>query len=192
MSAGDAFDSYATLTIGDGLVFNPGTDHFSRGWNSCDKASGESKLSIDLQNQIFSNVQALYVVAAVLFAFALIPGLPVVPFMLLAIVTFFAQASKRNNERFATEEQEAEQLRIQQEISEEPRHCFTAAHRYPWAGTGIWSDSSVDEEQDRELLKRIKAIRRQIAMDYGYIVPPFTSRTIWSYLRRILYYHQGY
>ena len=30
----------------------------------------------------------------------------------------------------------------------------------------------VDEEQDGELLKRIKAIRRQIAMDYGYIVPP--------------------
>ncbi|GIR31870.1 MAG: hypothetical protein CM15mP45_11660 [Deltaproteobacteria bacterium] len=47
--------------------------------------------------------------------------------MLLAIVTFFlAQASKRSNERVATEEQEAEQLRIQQEISEEPEellHC---------------------------------------------------------------------
>ena len=30
----------------------------------------------------------------------------------------------------------------------------------------------VDEEQDGELLKRIKAIRRQIALDYGYVVPP--------------------
>ena len=30
----------------------------------------------------------------------------------------------------------------------------------------------VDEEQDGELLKRIKAIRRQTALDFGYIVPP--------------------
>ena len=175
MSAGDAFDSYATLTIGDGLVSQiPALIISVAAGIAVTKASSESKLSIDLQNQIFSNVQALYVVAAVLFAFALIPGLPVVPFMLLAIVTFFlAQASKRNNERFATEEQEAEQLRIQQEISEEPEDI---ASLLPIDILGLELGYGliplVDEEQDGELLKRIKAIRRQIAMDYGYIVPP--------------------
>ena len=175
MSAGDAFDSYATLTIGDGLVSQiPALIISVAAGIAVTKASSESKLSIDLHNQIFSNVQALYVVAAVLFAFALIPGLPVVPFMLLAIVTFFlAQASKRNNERFATEEQEAEQLRIQQEISEEPEDI---ASLLPIDILGLELGYGliplVDEEQDGELLKRIKAIRRQIAMDYGYIVPP--------------------
>ena len=175
MSAGDAFDSYATLTIGDGLVSQiPALIISVAAGIAVTKASSESKLSIDLQNQIFSNVQALYVVAAVLFAFALIPGLPVVPFMLLAIVTFFlAQASKRNNERFATEEHEAEQLRIQQEISEEPEDI---ASLLPIDILGLELGYGliplVDEEQDGELLKRIKAIRRQIAMDYGYIVPP--------------------
>ncbi|MEK9980316.1 MAG: flagellar biosynthesis protein FlhA [Deltaproteobacteria bacterium] len=175
MSAGDAFDSYATLTIGDGLVSQiPALIISVAAGIAVTKASSESKLSIDLQTQIFSNVQALYVVAAVLFAFALIPGLPVVPFMLLAIVTFFlAQASKRNNERFATEEQEAEQLRIQQEISEEPEDI---ASLLPIDILGLELGYGliplVDEEQDGELLKRIKAIRRQIAMDYGYIVPP--------------------
>lgn len=175
MSAGDAFDSYATLTIGDGLVSQiPALIISVAAGIAVTKASSESKLSIDLQNQIFSNVQALYVVAAVLFAFALIPGLPVVPFMLLAIVTFFlAQASKRSNERVATEEQEAEQLRIQQEISEEPEDI---ASLLPIDILGLELGYGliplVDEEQDGELLKRIKAIRRQIAMDYGYIVPP--------------------
>ena len=175
MSAGDAFDSYATLTIGDGLVSQiPALIISVAAGIAVTKASSESKLSIDLQNQIFSNVQALYVVAAVLFAFALIPGLPVVPFMLLAIVTFFlAQASKRSNERVASEEQEAEQLRIQQEISEEPEDI---ASLLPIDILGLELGYGliplVDEEQDGELLKRIKAIRRQIAMDYGYIVPP--------------------
>ncbi|MCH2299965.1 MAG: flagellar biosynthesis protein FlhA [SAR324 cluster bacterium] len=175
MSAGDAFDSYATLTIGDGLVSQiPALIISVAAGIAVTKASSESKLSIDLQTQIFSNVQALYVVAAVLFAFALIPGLPVVPFMLLAIVTFFlAQASKRSNERVASEEQEAEQLRIQQEISEEPEDI---ASLLPIDILGLELGYGliplVDEEQDGELLKRIKAIRRQIAMDYGYIVPP--------------------
>ena len=175
MSAGDAFDSYATLTIGDGLVSQiPALIISVAAGIAVTKASSESKLSIDLHNQIFSNVQALYVVAAVLFAFALIPGLPVVPFMLLAIVTFFlAQTSKRSNERVAVEEHEAEQLKIQQEISEEPEDI---ASLLPIDILGLELGYGliplVDEEQDGELLKRIKAIRRQIALDYGYIVPP--------------------
>ncbi|GIR31869.1 MAG: hypothetical protein CM15mP45_11650 [Deltaproteobacteria bacterium] len=67
MSAGDAFDSYATLTIGDGLVSQiPALIISVAAGIAVTKASSESKLSIDLQTQIFSNVQALYVVAAVL------------------------------------------------------------------------------------------------------------------------------
>ena len=74
----DAFDSYATLTIGDGLVSQiPALIISVAAGIAVTRLPAESKLSIDLQTQIFSNVQALYVVAAVLFAFALIPGLPV-------------------------------------------------------------------------------------------------------------------
>ena len=175
MSAGDAFDAFATLTIGDGLVSQiPALIISIAAGIAVTKASSESKLSVELKTQIFSNVQALYVVAVVLVAFALIPGLPVVPFMLLAIVTFaLAQFTRRNNEKLASEEKEAEQLRMQQELSEEPEDI---ANLLPIDILGLELGYGliplVDEEQDGELLKRIKAIRRQVALDYGYIVPP--------------------
>ena len=67
MSAGDAFKAYATLTIGDGLVSQiPALIISIAAGIAVTKASGENKISVDLQKQIFSNVQALYVVSAVL------------------------------------------------------------------------------------------------------------------------------
>ena len=85
MSSNDAFNSYATLTIGDGLVSQiPALIISIAAGIAVTKASGENKISVDLQNQIFSNIQALYVVSAVLLTFSLIPGLPAIPFLLLA------------------------------------------------------------------------------------------------------------
>jgi len=175
MSAGDAFDSYATLTIGDGLVSQiPALIISIAAGIAVTKASGENKISVDLQTQIFSNVQALYVVSAVLVTFALIPGLPLFPFLLLALGTFLlAQSSKRSNVNLAADEHQQEQARLQKEISEEPEDIESLLTiDILGLELGYGMIPLVDEEQDGELLKRIKAIRRQIAIDYGYIVPP--------------------
>jgi flagellar biosynthesis protein FlhA len=175
MSAGDAFDSYATLTIGDGLVSQiPALIISIAAGIAVTKASGENKISVDLQTQIFSNVQALYVVSAVLVTFALIPGLPLFPFLLLALGTFLlAQSSKRSNVNLAEDEHQQEQARLQKEISEEPEDIESLLTiDILGLELGYGMIPLVDEEQDGELLKRIKAIRRQIAIDYGYIVPP--------------------
>ncbi|HIM44341.1 MAG TPA: flagellar biosynthesis protein FlhA, partial [Deltaproteobacteria bacterium] len=175
MSAGDAFDSYATLTIGDGLVSQiPALIISLAAGIAVTKASGDNKISVDLHTQIFSNVQALYVVSAVLVSFSLIPGLPIVPFMLLAILTFsLAQVSKRSNVQIAEDEHQEEQARLQKEISEEPEDIESLLPiDILGLELGYGMIPLVDEEQDGELLKRIKAIRRQIALDFGYIVPP--------------------
>jgi len=186
MSAGDAFDAYATLTIGDGLVSQiPALIISIAAGIAVTKASGENKISVDLQKQIFSNVQALYVVSAVLVTFSLIPGMPVVPFLLLALATFtLAQTSKRSNLNIATDEHQEEQARLQKEMSEEPEDIESLLTiDILGLELGYGMIPLVDEEQDGELLKRIKAIRRQIAIDYGYIVPPLTLRTILNSLQ---------
>ena len=173
MSAGDAFDSYATLTIGDGLVSQiPALIISIAAGIAVTKASGDNKISVDLHTQIFSNVQALYVVSAVLVSFSLIPGLPIVPFMLLAILTFsLAQVS--SNVQISEDELQQEQARLQKEISEEPEDIESLLPiDILGLELGYGMIPLVDEEQDGELLKRIKAIRRQIALDFGYIVPP--------------------
>ena len=119
-------------------------------------------------------MQALYVVSAVLLTFSLIPGLPIAPFMLLAVLTFtLAQVSKRSNIQIAEEEHQEEQARLQKELSEEPEDIESLLPiDILGLELGYGMIPLVDEEQDGELLKRIKAIRRQIALDYGYVVPP--------------------
>ena len=170
-----AFNSYAILTIGDGLVSQiPALIISIAAGIVVTKASAENKISIDLKEQIFSNVQVLYSVSAVLIVFALIPGLPTVPFMALAGGTLaLAQFARRNHNRLAVQEHEEEQMQLQREVEEEPEDI---ASLLPIDILGLELGYGliplVDEEQDGELIKRIKAIRRQIALDYGYVVPP--------------------
>ena len=175
MSAGDAFDSYATLTVGDGLVSQiPALIISIAAGIAVTKASSENRISEDLKSQVFSNTQALFVVSAVLLLFALIPGLPIVPFLMLAILTFFlAQVSRKAQGQLEFEREQEQQLELQRELTEEPEDV---AELLPMDVLGLELGYGliplVDEEQDGELLKRIKAIRRQTALDFGYIVPP--------------------
>ncbi|MDP7463378.1 MAG: flagellar biosynthesis protein FlhA, partial [SAR324 cluster bacterium] len=175
MSAGDAFDSYATLTVGDGLVSQiPALIISIAAGIAVTKASSENRISEDLKSQVFSNTQALFVVSAVLLLFALIPGLPPVPFLMLAILTFFlAQVSRKAQVQLEFEQEQEQQLELQRELTGEPEDV---AELLPIDVLGLELGYGliplVDEEQDGELLKRIKAIRRQTALDFGYIVPP--------------------
>ena len=55
MSSGDAFETYATLTIGDGLVSQiPALIISIAAGIAVTKASAENKLSVDLGKQVFS------------------------------------------------------------------------------------------------------------------------------------------
>lgn len=175
MSAGDAFETYAILTIGDGLVSQIPALIISVGAGIVvTKASAENKLSIDLKKQMFNNVQSLYVTSFILFGFALVPGLPTVPFMLLAIATgAMAYAARQGNEKAAQEQIVTEQEEEQQKIDEEPEDIASLLPIDLFGlELGYGLIPLVDEEQDGELLRRVGSIRRQMALDFGFIVPP--------------------
>lgn len=175
MSAGDAFGTYTLLTIGDGLMSQIPALIISVGAGIVvTKASAENKLSIDFQKQMFHNVQPLMVSAFVLLAFALVPGLPMVPFLLLAIATgALALYAKQGQTKEAQEQMILEQEEEQQKIDEEPEDIASLLPIDLFGlELGYGLIPLVDEEQDGELLKRVRSIRRQIALDFGFIVPP--------------------
>ena len=95
-------------------------------------------MSVDLGKQVFSNAQALNVSAALLLAFAVIPGLPVLPFLTLGIITGgLAFLTKRDNFRNQQAEEAQAQLQLQQEIEEEPENDqVTTSYRF--IGPGTW------------------------------------------------------
>ncbi len=84
MPIGRAFETYAILTVGDGLVSaDPGGHHLDR---LCPAAGARRCDGVDRYRAFHStrplSRRALATVAALMALFALVPGLPFLPFVL--------------------------------------------------------------------------------------------------------------
>ena len=124
MSAGDALATYGLLTIGDGLVSQiPALLISTAAGLVVTRVSSEeegSSLGSDVASQIFGNPKALAIAAAFLIALAIVPGLPAIPFAVLAVVFFVT--SRRIVRRAAVEAAgEPERAIAQKEAARETR-----------------------------------------------------------------------
>jgi type III secretory pathway component EscV len=89
LSIGDAVQTYTVLTVGDGLV----TQIPSILTSICAgiivtrvSSSETSTLGVDLRTQLFSQPITLLVTALILVVFAVLPGIPATPFLLVAAI----------------------------------------------------------------------------------------------------------
>ncbi|MBO6939212.1 MAG: type III secretion system export apparatus subunit SctV [Deltaproteobacteria bacterium] len=92
MSAGDALQTYGLLTIGDGLVSQiPALLISTAAGLVVTRVASENEgatLGGDVASQVFGNPKALTIAAAFLAVLAIVPGLPALPFLVIAIVFF--------------------------------------------------------------------------------------------------------
>ncbi len=135
------------------------------------RAGNESSLGAEITSQVFFHPRAISMVAGVLFGFALIPGLPTLPFLVLAVMAgslaySLVQAKRR------TEQAEQERQTVSEKKT--PAETLTALPPLDVLAieVGYGLIPLVDANQNGELLERIKAIRRQMAFDLGVIIPP--------------------
>ena len=172
MNFGEAAQNYTLLTVGDGLVSQvPALIVSTAAGIIVSRAGAESSLGRDITTQVLFQHRAIGIAAAVLLGFALIPGLPTVPFMTLAataaIVAYVVyQAGKEVGET----EGDVELLPDAREGAENIESLPPLDILSLEVGYGLIP--LVDVEQSGELLTRIKSIRRQAAEDVGLIVPP--------------------
>ena len=171
MSFGDAAQNYTLLTIGDGLVSQvPALIVSTAAGIIVSRAGSDSSLGTDITKQITIQPRAVALTSAVLLGFGMFPGLPTVPFFILAILTgvsayFIFQAKKKQ------EIEEKESL-----SSEEAEKESDAIYQLPPIDTlalevGMGLIPFVDESQGGELLGRIRSIRKQLAKEVGILVP---------------------
>src|SRR6266850_4702850 len=79
-----AIETYTVLTIGDGLVtVIPALMISISGGLIVTRASSDSRLGGDIQQQLFGNYRPLMLASGVLIAMAAFPGLPKIPFVVL-------------------------------------------------------------------------------------------------------------
>jgi len=174
MSFSDAAQNYTLLTIGDGLVSQvPALIISTAAGIVVSRAGSDSNLGREISVQLFMRPRVMAVASSILFLFALIPGLPTVPFLILAIFAGGVSYFVFQNHRQRTLDEEGEREIIEQEDEPQGPDAFKPLPPLDILGLeiGYALIPLVDVQQDGELLDRIKSIRRQIAQEIGIVVP---------------------
>jgi flagellar biosynthesis protein FlhA len=173
LSFADAAQNYTLLTVGDGLVSQvPALIISTAAGIVVSRAGSESNLGLEIGSQLLTRPRALSVAATILFIFALIPGLPTLPFMILALLSGGVAYLVFQNGRQGAETEQVDEIAAADETSGD-QESFRPLPPLDILGLeiGYALIPLVDVQQDGELLGRIKSIRRQIAQEIGIVVP---------------------
>ncbi|HLM86711.1 MAG TPA: flagellar biosynthesis protein FlhA [Solirubrobacteraceae bacterium] len=174
----EATHQYSLLTVGDGLSAQIPALLISVATGIIvTRAASDRDLGSDIANQILGQRKAPLVAAGAIGLFALIPGLPKLPFLLIAAIFGAIAWAVRNG------------LPSAADADRDARAAATAA--LPTAGEEPLSEVGVDALElaigfglvplvdggstggsGSSLLRRVSAIRRQLATDLGIVIPP--------------------
>lgn len=172
MSFADAAQRFTLFTVGDGLVSQiPALIVSTAAGIVVTRAGGTSTLSSELNSQIIVHPRAMYVCCGLLLVLALVPGMPILPFLVLAVAFFFlgryaTREVVRREAAAATAAAEKDKPTIKEDSVEALLHLDTLALE-----VGVELVPLVDTQQDGEVLERIISARKQFAQDIGIIVP---------------------
>ena len=167
MDLSRALSTYTVLTIGDGLVtVIPALMVSVSGGLIVTRASSDNKLGTEVRRQLFSNPQPLMLSGGVLLAMSAFPGLPTLPFLLLGSGVGYAGWNMR--QKLATAERTS--LPAAAPVKENLEGLLKVEPLAIEVGLGLVR--LVEGAQNSPLLRRIAGIRRQMAGDLGYMVPP--------------------
>ncbi len=183
LSFEDALKFYILLTIGDGLVAQiPGLVISTAAAMLVTRVSKTEAMGKQVISQMFADPKALYIAGGILGIMGVIPGMPNIPFILLAAACggggyYMGQRKLVILAEKAVEEQQKKQVAQQQAIAEAPR---------PENKDLSWEDvppvdllslevgygliPMVDKNQGGQLLDRIKGVRKKLSQELGFLV----------------------
>ena len=182
-----ALNTFTILTVGDGLVSQlPALlISFSTGL-IVSRASGQDEsLSDDIKKEMFSNPIVLSIVAVLLCLLGMVPGMPTIPFIMVAIALGWMAYSKNKTETA----KKAEEAKVQQEAKIDEMKIGKKKKKATRESVmellnvetiemeiGYRLVPLLDVEQGGDLLERIAQIRRQTALDLGIVLPSIRVR----------------
>lgn len=176
MAVAEAAKVYTLLTIGDGLVTQlPALVVSTAAGIIVTRATTDKNLPNEFIAQMVSNPAAFPIAAAALFFFGIIPGLPHIPFFVLSAlagwISYRLYQGRQEKERIQQKKLDEEKKTPLPEKVESilPLDVMELEVGYELIPL-------VDADRNGELLERIKSVRRQFALDLGFIVPPLHIR----------------
>jgi len=183
LGAGEIFRAYTLLTIGDGLVTQvPALLVATAAGIVVTRTSGKQTLGQNLSEQLLSHSNAI-IIGAITIGMIALTGLAfpetrgiTLPFLLIFGIFFSTSLLLKRREKQA-EEKQRQQATMEQERPRGPEQIETLLHVDPMeVEIGYGLIPIVDVEQGGDLLDRVAQIRRQLATEFGMVVPPIRIR----------------
>lgn len=185
MSFSDAAMTYTILTVGDGLVTQiPALIISSAAGILVSRAAGEVSMGKELLQQFTVRPVTLQLAGGLMMLLGLVPGLPHAPFLIIGAlvlgISFFAKKEKQKEEERQAKMKEAAQAEANAAAAGQTMGPEQVEALLPLdimeLEVGYGLIPLVDEEQNGDLLDRIRSIRQQLALEMGIVVPPLHVR----------------
>jgi flagellar biosynthesis protein FlhA len=176
MPLSEAGHHFSLLTVGDGLSAQIPALMISVATGIIvTRTASEKDLGNDIAGQITGQKKAPLVAGVAMFALALIPGLPKIPFIVIGglFLMLWRSIKDRPEPAEVAEQARLEQAQAQKELPA-PKDAAIEALQVDALelAIGFGLVPLVDDAAGGTLLARVKTIRRQIASELGVVIPP--------------------
>lgn len=167
----EALKTYTILTVGDGLVsILPSLLVSVAGGIVVTRAASKQALGIDMRRQLVSQSMLLWIAGGVLVALGLIPGLPKTSFFLLGAGLMFGGHKIKQSAKQAIVASGKAEAGAAKGSNDAMDGVLKLDDLTLEVGSGLVP--LVDEKQGGQLLNRIKGVRKKLAQQMGFLVPP--------------------
>ncbi|WP_346233113.1 flagellar biosynthesis protein FlhA [Parafrigoribacterium mesophilum] len=177
MEIGDALNTYTLLTIGDGLVTQiPALLMAVSTGMIVTRSNAEADMGTSASAQLTQSRNALMIAGSAAIVMSVIPGMPMIPFILIGAVLIIAAQRIRAREQAETAELEIAEAEKNGPRSETTEDLIEQMRVH--ALEILLAPDLVDmvSGASDDLLARVRALRRKIAMELGIVVPPVRTR----------------
>lgn len=168
----EALKTYTILTVGDGLVaIIPSLLVSVAGGIVVTRAASEHSLGTDIGLQVFKTSRPLWIVGGVLLALAVIPAMPKVPFILLGGTAMYAAWKMKPLPAEAAAAAAAKSASGKPGApAVDPMDAILKLDELMLeVGAGLVP--LVDAKQGGQLLTRVRALRKTLAQQLGFLIP---------------------
>ncbi|MGV3713204.1 flagellar biosynthesis protein FlhA [Pseudolysinimonas sp.] len=178
MEVGDALNTYAILTIGDGLVTQiPALLLAVSTGVIVTRSNAEADMGTTTSAQLSQSHLAITIAGAAAIVLGLIPGMPILPFAIVGITLVVvgrrvAAMTKRRDAEAAL----AAETAASDETPKDGPDDLIEQMRVHALEVQLSPDLVPIASGSDDLLGRVRALRRRLAMELGIVVPPVRTR----------------
>jgi len=178
MAPADAVSTYSLLSVGDGLVSQiPALLISTATGLIVTRSAAQGDMGSDLLAQLGRNKQPVRIAGGAALGLCLIPGLPKLPFLLVG--GLFLLAAARMTEKPAEDDDEVTSTAVDTaEAAPDSPEAIVERMRVDPLELEVAFDlvELVDTARGGDLLDRVKALRRKVAMETGLVIPLVRTR----------------